>query len=208
MLAILLACLFSIMAILVSMKWYLIMVLICISLMTNESFPSDSAVKNLPATQEMQERWVQSLDRDDFVEEGMSSILAGKIPCTEEPGCLQSMGCKESDKTEGACMQQWLMMFSIFSYAYWPLTYLLWRNVYSSPLPICFISIASHLLYFLILKIFSLHHMARGVLFPLLRIEPVPPAVELQSPKPWTTREFPVLCPFLNWVVCFFVVEL
>ena len=106
MLAILLACLFFIMAILVSMKWCLFMVLICISLMTNESFPSGSALKNLPATYQTQERWVQSLDREDSMEEGMStysSILAGKIPWTEEPSSLQSMGCKESDKTEGAC---------------------------------------------------------------------------------------------------------
>ena len=74
--------------------------------MTNESFPSGSALKNLPATYQTQERWVQSLDREDSMEEGMStysSILAGKIPWTEEPSSLQSMGCKESDKTEGAC---------------------------------------------------------------------------------------------------------
>ena len=82
------------------------MVLISISLMTKESFPSGSPVKNLPATQETQVRWVQSLDWEDFMEEGMStysSIRAGKIPRTEEPGSLQSMGCKESDETEGAC---------------------------------------------------------------------------------------------------------
>ena len=29
-----------------------------------------------------------------------SSILAWEIPWTEEPGGLQSMGCKESDTTE------------------------------------------------------------------------------------------------------------
>ena len=49
-------------------------------------------VKNLPAVQESQ---VQSLDRDDLLEKGMathSSILAGSIPWTEEPGGLQSMG--------------------------------------------------------------------------------------------------------------------
>ena len=71
--------------------------------MTNESFPSGSALKNLPATYQTQERWVQSLDREDSMEEGMStysSILAGKIPWTEEPGRLWSMGCKESDITE------------------------------------------------------------------------------------------------------------
>ena len=49
-------------------------------------------VKNLPA---MQETWVQSLGQEDPLEEGMatySSILAWRIPWTEEPGGLQSMG--------------------------------------------------------------------------------------------------------------------
>ena len=54
-------------------------------------------VKNLPA---MQETWVQSLGQEDPLEKEMStysSILAWKIPWTEEPGRLQSMGRKESD---------------------------------------------------------------------------------------------------------------
>ena len=49
-------------------------------------------VKNLPA---MQETWVQSLDWDDPLQNGMAtycSILAWRIPWTEEPGGLQSMG--------------------------------------------------------------------------------------------------------------------
>ena len=49
-------------------------------------------VKN-PAA--MQETWVQSLGREDPLEKGMathSSILAWRIPWTEEPGGLQSMG--------------------------------------------------------------------------------------------------------------------
>ena len=48
-------------------------------------------VKNLPAIQETQ---VQSLDREDSLEKGMvthSSILAERIPWTEEPGRLQSI---------------------------------------------------------------------------------------------------------------------
>ena len=52
-------------------------------------------VKNLPAMQETQEMWVQSLGREDPLEEGMatySSILAWRIPWTEEPGRLQSIG--------------------------------------------------------------------------------------------------------------------
>ena len=49
-------------------------------------------VKNPPA---MQETRVQSLGWEDTLEKGMatcSSILAWKIPWTEEPGRLQSMG--------------------------------------------------------------------------------------------------------------------
>ena len=48
-------------------------------------------VKNLLA---MQETWVQSLGGEDPLEEGMathSSILAWRIPWTEDPGRLQSM---------------------------------------------------------------------------------------------------------------------
>ena len=55
-------------------------------------FPGGSVVKNLPA---MQETRVQSLDWEDPLEEGMatqSSILAWRIPWTEMPGQLQSIG--------------------------------------------------------------------------------------------------------------------
>ena len=49
-------------------------------------------VKNLPA---MWETWVRSLGWEDPLDEGMavpSSILGWRIPWTEEPGGLQSMG--------------------------------------------------------------------------------------------------------------------
>ena len=49
-------------------------------------------VKNLLA---MQETWVPSLGQEDPLEKGMAthpSILAWRIPWTEEPGQLQSMG--------------------------------------------------------------------------------------------------------------------
>ena len=52
-------------------------------------------VENLPAIQETQEAQVQSLGQEDPLEEGMathSSILAWRIPGTEEPGGLQSIG--------------------------------------------------------------------------------------------------------------------
>ena len=51
-----------------------------------------TVVKNLPA---MQETWVQSLGQEEPLEKETatrSSILAWKIPWTEEPGRLQSMG--------------------------------------------------------------------------------------------------------------------
>ena len=51
-----------------------------------------TVVKNLPAIQEM---WVWSLGQEDLQEKGMathSRILAWKIPGTEEPGGLQSLG--------------------------------------------------------------------------------------------------------------------
>ena len=55
-------------------------------------FLGGSDVKNMPA---MQETKVQSLGRKDPLEKGMathSSILAWRIPWTEEPRGLQSMG--------------------------------------------------------------------------------------------------------------------
>ena len=56
-------------------------------------------VKNLPA---VQETLVQFLGREDPLEKEMathSSILAWRIPWTEEPGRLLSMGSQESDTT-------------------------------------------------------------------------------------------------------------
>ena len=57
-------------------------------------------VKHLPA---MWETWVQSLGWEDPLEKFMathSSILAWRIPWTEEPDRLQSTGLKEPDTTQ------------------------------------------------------------------------------------------------------------
>ena len=57
-------------------------------------------VKNLPA---MWETWVQTLGWEDPLEKGKavhSSILAWRIPWTEEPGGLHPWGYKELDMTE------------------------------------------------------------------------------------------------------------
>ena len=58
--------------------------------------PGGSVVKNLPAKQET---WVRSLGEEDPLEKEMathSSILAWRIPQTEEPGGLQFMGSQKS----------------------------------------------------------------------------------------------------------------
>ena len=62
-------------------------------------YRSVQSVKNLPAAQETQ---VQSLGQEDPLEKEMashSSISAWKIPWTEEPGELQSMGFQDTDTT-------------------------------------------------------------------------------------------------------------
>ena len=58
----------------------------------NSSFPGGWVIKNPPAVQEF---WVWSLGPEDSLEKEMvtySSILAWRIPWTEEPGRLQFMG--------------------------------------------------------------------------------------------------------------------
>ena len=64
------------------------------------SFPSVSVVKNLPAKQEIR---VQPLGQEDPLEKEMathSGILAWKIPWTEEPDRLQSMGSQRVGQAE------------------------------------------------------------------------------------------------------------
>ena len=68
-----------------------------------KDFPRGSVVKNSPAKQGPKETWLRSLGQEDPLEEEMathSSIFAWRIPWTEEPGGLPSMGSTESDTTE------------------------------------------------------------------------------------------------------------
>ena len=56
--------------------------------------------KNLPT---MQDTWVRSLSQEDPLEKGMathSSILAWRIPWTEDPGGYSPWGHKELETTE------------------------------------------------------------------------------------------------------------
>ena len=58
-------------------------------------FPDGPDLKNPPA---VQETWVPSLGREEPLEEEMathSSVLAWRIPWTEEPGGLQSTGSRK-----------------------------------------------------------------------------------------------------------------
>ena len=59
------------------------------------AFTGGSVVKNLPAMQDLQETWLQPLGWEDPLEKEMAtstSVLAWRIPWTEEPGGLQSLG--------------------------------------------------------------------------------------------------------------------
>ena len=68
-------------------------ILLAVTFTFIRGFPGGSVVKKVPAMQETQETWVRSLGQEDALEEGMathSSILAWRIPWTEEPGRLWS----------------------------------------------------------------------------------------------------------------------
>ena len=80
-------------------------------------FPGGSAVKNPPVTQKPQDIWVQFLGQEDPLVEGMathSSILSWRIPRTEEPGGLQSMGSERvgHNWSDLACMHQSVSSFA------------------------------------------------------------------------------------------------
>ena len=79
-------------------------------------------VKSLPA---VLETWVQSLDWEDSLEKRMaihSSILAWRIPWTEEPGRLWSLG---SQRIEYDWATNVLLSFHFFNAAHTPLCLLL-----------------------------------------------------------------------------------
>ena len=62
--------------------------------------PGAQSVKNLPAMQETQVQFLggkYTLEKERVTH---SSVLAWRIPWTEEPDGLQSTGRKESDMTE------------------------------------------------------------------------------------------------------------
>ena len=67
---------------------------------SHRGFPGDAAVKNRLT---LQETWVLSLDQEDPLEKGMathSSILAWRIPWTEEPGNPEELDWSQKSWTE------------------------------------------------------------------------------------------------------------
>ena len=71
-------------------------------------------VKHLPT---MQETRVQPLGQEDLLEKEMathSSILAWKIPWTEEPGSLQSMGLQRVEHNRVVSLSLALLGISLF----------------------------------------------------------------------------------------------
>ena len=83
--------------------------LICMCIPCLLGFPSGSAVKNLPAAQQLQETRVQSLGWEDPLEEGMTthtSIIAWRIAWIEKRGRLQFIGSQRvgHNWSDLACM--------------------------------------------------------------------------------------------------------
>ena len=75
-----------------SNKYFIYKAYVSVSIYVQMGFLAAQMVKNLPATQVT---WVQFLGQEDTLEKGMathSSIIAWRIPWTEEPGQLQSTG--------------------------------------------------------------------------------------------------------------------
>ena len=76
---------------------YVVNYILALAIYFYRDFPGGSVVRNPLA---VQETWVRSLGQEDSLEEGVatySSILARKIPWTEEPGGVQSMGLQRVD---------------------------------------------------------------------------------------------------------------
>ena len=80
-------------------------------------FPGGSVVKN-PLANAGDVGWIPG--REDPLEKQMathSSILAWRIPWTEEPGRLRSMGLQESDMTERLITQHIIYISSILYFS-------------------------------------------------------------------------------------------
>ena len=100
--------------------------------------PLSRWVKNLPAVQETQEMWVQSLGQEHPLKKEMgthSTIHAWKISWTEEPGGLQSMGLQRvGHNWVTDTFTTTLITFSVILNSYFPnFTHLWFRGIFFSP---------------------------------------------------------------------------
>ena len=80
------------------------------------SFPGGASGKNPPANTGAVGDTGQSLSQEDPLEEEMathSSILTWKIPWTEEPGGLQSIGLDTSEATLHTCLHMLLCVIHL-----------------------------------------------------------------------------------------------
>ena len=79
-------------AILTGVRWYLVQLLICLSLREALSFPLPMWLSGKEHTSQCRRGWFSTGSGDSLKEMAThSSILAWKIPWREEPGGLQSM---------------------------------------------------------------------------------------------------------------------
>ena len=92
---------------------------------TLRGLPGGPVIKNPPPVQETQETRLRSLGQEDPLEEGMathSSILAWRIPWTEEPGRLQAIGLQSRTRLQRLSRHtalvhtQWRLMISEDNY--------------------------------------------------------------------------------------------
>ena len=87
-------------------------------------FPASSGIKNPLAMQKPQETWVWSLGWEDPLEEEMathSSILAWRIPWTEEPGGLESMGSQSRTRLKQPSSRYYNKALQCTALSKWPL---------------------------------------------------------------------------------------
>ena len=145
-------------------------------------------VKNLLAMGVTQFR---SLGQEDPLEKEMAthfSILAWRIPWTEEPGRLQSRGVARS-RTR---LSDWSFHFSLNQHHenYSQCCVYLYFTTSHDCTAFLWVIILHLIIHSILL--FWPHHVACGISVPQPQIECRPLAVEAQGPNYWTTREFPI----------------
>ena len=111
---------FLIMVIWTGVRWYLIIVLICISLIIRGASLVAQMVKHLLTMRETQ---IQSLVWEDPLEKEMathSSVLAWRIPWMEEPGGPQSMALQSQASFHVSVDQLYVFFREMLIYIFYP----------------------------------------------------------------------------------------